>query len=65
MIQAGLSHWQVGIALHLDHRIIERLLDRYIQTGTVTDRSRTGRHLSNMLETIRISPNIVHYVNVS
>ena len=43
MIQARLSHWQVAVTLNRDHRIIDRLWDRYIQTGTTTDRLRSGR----------------------
>ena len=43
MIQAGITHRQVAIALNRDHRIIDRLWDRYVQTGTTTDRPRSGR----------------------
>ena len=43
MIQAGLSHRQVAVTLNRDHRIIDRLWDRYIQTGPTTDRLRSGR----------------------
>ena len=43
MIQAGFSHRQVAVTLNRDHRIIDRLWDRYIQTGTTTDRLRSGR----------------------
>ena len=42
MIQAGLSHRQVAVTLNRDHRIIDRLWDRYIQTGMITDRLRSG-----------------------
>ena len=38
MIHAGLSQWQVAVTLNRDHRIIDRLWDRYIQTGTTTDK---------------------------
>ena len=43
MIQAGLSHRQVAVTLNRDHRVIDRLLDRYIQTGITTDRLLSGR----------------------
>lgn len=43
MIQAGMAHCQIAIALNRDHRIIDRLWDRFIQTGTTTDRPRSGR----------------------
>ena len=43
MIQAGMTHRQVAIAFNRDHRIIDRLWDRYVQTGTTTDRLRSGR----------------------
>ena len=43
MIQDGLSHRQVAVTLNRDQRIIDRLWDRYIQTGMTTDRLRSGR----------------------
>lgn len=43
MIEAGSTHRQVAIALNRDHRIIDRLWDRYELTGTTTDRPRSGR----------------------
>ena len=43
MIQAGITNRQVAIALNCDHRIIDRLWDRDVQTGTTTDRPRSGR----------------------
>ena len=43
MIQAGSTHRQVAITLNRDRRIIDRLWDEYIQTGTTTDRPRTSR----------------------
>ena len=43
MIQAGMTHRQVAIALNRDHRIIECLWDRYVQTGMTTDRPRSRR----------------------
>ena len=43
MIQAGLSHRQVVVTLNRDHRIIDRLWDRYIQTGMTTDRLCSAR----------------------
>ena len=43
MIQIALSHRQVAVTLNRNHRIIDRLWDRYIQTGMTTDRMRSGR----------------------
>ena len=43
MIQAGVTHRRVAVALNRDHRIIDRLWDRYIQTGSTMDRPRSGR----------------------
>ena len=43
MIQAEITHRQVAIALNRDHRIIFRLWNRYVWTGTTTDRPRSGR----------------------
>lgn len=43
MIQAGLSNRQVAVNLNRDHRIIDHLWNRYIQTGSVSDRPRAGR----------------------
>ena len=43
MIQAGLSHRQVAVTLNRGHRIIDRLWNRYIQTGMTTDRLRSER----------------------
>ena len=43
MIQAGSAHRKVAITLNCDHRIIDRLCDRYIQTETTIDRPRSGR----------------------
>ena len=43
MIQAEITHRQVAIALNRDHRIIDRLWDRYVQTETTADRPCSGR----------------------
>ena len=43
MIQAGITHRQVPIALNRHHRIIDRLWDRHVKTGTTSDRQRSWR----------------------
>ena len=43
MIQTGLSHRHVALVLNRDRRVIDRLWNRFTQTGSVTDMPRSGR----------------------
>ena len=43
MVQAEITHRQVAIALNRHHRIIDRLWDRHLKTGTTSDRQHSWR----------------------
>ena len=43
MIHTGLSHRHVALVLNRDRRVIDRLWNRFTQTGSVTDMPRSGR----------------------
>ena len=43
MIESGQSHNQVARQFNVDHKVIDRLWDRYQTTGTTVERPRSGR----------------------